>query len=180
MVRKISTVYTAGNFRGVKYSLFLWAGRPRRNFNVGVAYQNVGMPCSHETKRNFYSRIPPFLELNEFFTPRNLPAIRYTVAIFFDKMASRFAAPVSDSKELKLRSSAIPIKTNACTEWGVKLWADWSRARAVEVARVNPTTPLLQMPVPDFAYWLGKFVLEIRKQTGTEYPPKTLCHCLLL
>ncbi len=30
------------------------------------------------------------------------------------------------------------------------------------------------MPVPDFAYWLGKFVLEIRKQTGTEYPPKTL------
>ncbi len=45
-------------------------------------------------------------------------------------MASRFAAPVSDSKELKLRSSAIPVKTNACTEWGVKLWADWSRARA--------------------------------------------------
>ncbi len=99
---------------------------------------------------------------------------QYTVAIFFDKMASRFAAPVSDSKELKLRSSAIPVKTNACTEWGVKLWADWSRARAVEVDRVNPTTPLLQMPVPDFAYWLGKFVLEIRKQTGTEYPPKTL------
>ena len=96
---------------------------------------------------------------------------QYTVAIF---LASRFAAPVSDSKELKLHSSAIPVKTNACTEWGVKLWADWSRARAVEVDRVNPTTPLLQMPVPDFAYWLGKFVLEIRKQTGTEYPPKTL------
>ncbi len=35
------------------------------------------MPCSHETKRNFYSQIPSFLELNEFFTPRNLPAIRY-------------------------------------------------------------------------------------------------------
>ena len=67
----------AGNFRGIKYSLFLWAGWPPRNFNVGVAYRNVGMPCSHETKRNFYSRIPPFLELNEFFTPRNLPAIRY-------------------------------------------------------------------------------------------------------
>ncbi len=81
-------------------------------------------------------------------------------------MASRFAAPVS---ELKLRSSAIPVKTNACTEWDVP--SGVSRARAVEVDRVNPnpTTPLLQMPVPDFAYWLGKFVLEIRKQTGTEY-----------
>ncbi len=66
----------AGNFRGVKYSLFSWAGWPPRNFIVGVAYLNVGMPCSHETKRNFYSRKLPFLEFNEFFTPRNLPAIR--------------------------------------------------------------------------------------------------------
>ncbi len=65
----------AGNFRGVKYSLVSWAGRPPRNFIVGVA--NVGMPCSHETKQNFYSRKLPFLELNEFFTPRNLPAIQY-------------------------------------------------------------------------------------------------------
>ena len=93
---------------------------------------------------------------------------------FFLQNGCRFAAPVSDSKELKLRSSAIPVKTNACTEWGVKLCADWSRARAVEVDRVSPTTPLLQMPVPDFAYWLEKFVLEISKQTGTKYPPKTL------
>ncbi len=67
----------AGNFRGVKYSLFSWAGWPPRNFNVSVAYRNVGMPYSHETKRNFYSQKLPFLELNEFFTPRNLPTIRY-------------------------------------------------------------------------------------------------------
>ncbi len=66
----------AGNFRGVKSSLFSWAGWPPRNFNIGVAYRNVGMPCSHETKRTFYSRKPPFLELNEFFTPRNLSVIR--------------------------------------------------------------------------------------------------------
>ena len=65
----------AGNFRGVKYLLFSWAGWPP----VGVAYRNVGMPCSHETKRNFYSRKLPFLELNKFFTPRNLPAIRYHI-----------------------------------------------------------------------------------------------------
>ncbi len=57
-------------------------------------------------------------------------------------MASRF----------KLRSFAIPLNTNACTAWGVKFWADWSRSRAVEVDsvfRVNPTKPLLQMPVRD-------------------------------
>ena len=59
----------AGNFRGVKYSLFSWASCPPRNFNVGVAYQNVGMQAGNETKRNFYSQKPPFLELNEIFTP---------------------------------------------------------------------------------------------------------------
>ena len=26
----------------------------------------------------------------------------------------------------------------------------------------------------DLAYWMAKFVLEVRKQNGSEYPPKTL------
>ena len=30
------------------------------------------------------------------------------------------------------------------------------------------------MPVNDFAYWLGKFILEVRKRDGHEYPPKSL------
>ncbi len=45
---------------------------------------------------------------------------QYTVAIFCKKMSSRFATPVSDSKERKLRSSAIPVNANACTKWGIK------------------------------------------------------------
>ena len=64
----------AGNFRGVKYSLFSWAGWPPRNFNV--AYRNVEMQAGNETKRNFYSRKPPFLELTNFLPPRKFPAIR--------------------------------------------------------------------------------------------------------
>ncbi len=37
------------------------------------------MQCSHETKRTFYSRKPPFFELNDLFTPRKLPAIRFVL-----------------------------------------------------------------------------------------------------
>ena len=33
----------------------------------------------------------------------------------------RFAAPVSDSKELELRSTAIPQKTKSQTIWGIGL-----------------------------------------------------------
>ena len=35
-------------------------------------------------------------------------------------------------------------------------------------------TPLLEMPVEDFTYWLGKFVLEVHNPNKSEYPPKTL------
>ena len=39
---------------------------------------------------------------------------------------------------------------------------------------VPVTTLLLQMQVEDLAYWMGKFLLEVRKVDGGEYPPK-LC-----
>ncbi len=68
----------AGNFRGVKYLLFSWASWPPRNFNIDVAYRNIRIQAGNQ---NFYSRKPQFLELNELFTPRKLPAIRY--ASFF-------------------------------------------------------------------------------------------------
>ena len=49
-------------------------------------------------------------------------------------------------------------------------------ARSVKAAdgRCSVSTPLLAMPVDDFTYWLGKFVLETQKKDGTEYPPKSL------
>ena len=93
-------------------------------------------------------------------------------------MSARFAAPVSDSNEAELRSSAVPQKTKSVTEWGIKIWNEWAAARAGSTEnpedRVGPETSLLQMPVKDFAYWLGKFILEIRKRDGHEYPPKSL------
>lgn len=43
------------------------------------------------------------------------------------------------------------------------------------------TTPLLEMPVEDSAYLMGKFVFEAQKADGSECPPKTpyalVCCC---
>ena len=89
-----------------------------------------------------------------------------------------FAAPVSDSKELELRSTAILQKTKSQTFWGIKVWSEWASARVQNAPLasnwVSPMTPLLQMPIQNFAFWLGKFVLEVRKQSRWEYPPKML------
>ena len=93
-------------------------------------------------------------------------------------MASRFAAPVSDSKELQLRANAIPEKIKSNTNWWTSVWTERAIARVsspVDLeSRLVPTTPLLDMPPDDLAYWMGKFVLEVRNQNGSEYPPKTL------
>ena len=90
--------------------------------------------------------------------------------------ASRFAAPVTDEAEEELRKGAVPTKTRCATEWGVRVWSQWASNRQplVSAGHVPVSTPILQMPVDDFAYWVGKFVLEVRKQDSTEYPPKTL------
>ena len=57
-----------------------------------------------------------------------------TVCISAVSMASAantgtFAAPVSDSKELKLHSTAILQKAKSQTFWGIKLWNEWVSAR---------------------------------------------------
>lgn len=91
-------------------------------------------------------------------------------------MAARFAAPVTDSEEARIREGAVPAKTKANTDWGMRVWSQWASERAVKVdgSRSPVSTPLLQMSPEDLAYWMGKFVLEVRKRDGTEYPPKTV------
>ena len=87
--------------------------------------------------------------------------------------ASRFATPVSDEAELEIRGTAIP---RAATEWGLRIWNEWASCRPPSLVNgvLAVDTPLLQMRPADLAYWMAKFVLEVRKQNGSEYPPKTL------
>ena len=92
-------------------------------------------------------------------------------------MASRFAAAVSDADELSVQASAVPSNTKSMTEWGIHVWSEWANSRTVMPAPdgvVSVGTPLMTMTPVDLAYWMGKFVLEVRKKDGQEYPPKTL------
>ena len=91
---------------------------------------------------------------------------------------SRFASLVKNGTEEARRKSRVPQNTKNITDWGIRVWSDWSASRRVsesdDASRAAVTTPLLDMQVEDFAYWLGKFVLEARKSDGSEYPPKTI------
>ena len=59
---------------------------------------------------------------------------------------------------------------------GYRVWGEWASSRVASERDgvVAVTTPLLEMPPADLAYWMGKFVLEVRKKDGQEYLPKSI------
>ena len=95
-----------------------------------------------------------------------------------ESCSSRWALPVTDLVEEQHRVTAIPQKTIAATAWGMNIYSEWAAARIIKNSTMpnvcDLTTPLLDMKPGEIAYWMGKFILEIRKKDGTEYPPKTL------
>ena len=96
---------------------------------------------------------------------------------------SRFVPPVSDSMEEQQRLTRIPQKTKSATALGMHIWNDWAAVRGAaacatssEADRLVVTTPLLEMPVEDLVYWMGKFVLEARRQTAASTRHKLCMH----
>ena len=89
---------------------------------------------------------------------------------------SRFAPPMSDSEVQQAKTFAVPKRTKKDTAWCISLWEQWRKARNSRSKEQVPadictlaTSQLLQ-------YWLSRFVLEVRKKDGQEYPPDTLYH----
>ena len=90
------------------------------------------------------------------------------------KMALHFGGPMSEAEEVSLRAGAIPNNTKATTDRGIRIWNEWAASRVTTFAGVLPlTTPLLNIPHVNLAYWMSKFVFEVCKD-GSEYLPKSL------
>ena len=92
------------------------------------------------------------------------------------QLLSHFASAVCDDQQEERRANATPANTRDVTLWGIRTREECAADRipAVVEGKCSVTTPLLSMPIPDFAYWLGKFVLKVRKKDASVYPTKTL------
>ena len=95
-------------------------------------------------------------------------------------MATCFSEEVRYSKEVSLWAGAILNNTKASTAWGIKIWNEWAIGRATPIAAdriAKQTTPLLEMSRVDLGYWMGKFVLEVRKNLNKpSHLYSMLCH----
>ena len=86
---------------------------------------------------------------------------------------NRFADPVGESDVKAAQDAAIPINTKKNTTWAVNVWKQWSEHRR----SVSPTDwppHLFICSAWDLNHWLCRFVLEVRRQDGKNYPPNTL------
>ncbi len=73
--------------------------------------------------------------------------------------------------------------TKASTELGICVWEEWSLNRLDDSSDHGPANvPLLEMSVPDLSYWMGKFILEVRRKTEKGTQPNLCMHaiCVLL
>ena len=92
---------------------------------------------------------------------------------------SRFAEPVSTQQIRERNTNSIPKKTRDANKWALKVWSDW----AVFRNSLPATTHEIGYPIPEdinalddnmINYWGQRFIMEIKRQDGKDYPPNTL------
>lgn len=79
----------------------------------------------------------------------------------------RFAEAVSDNDLQQLIESQSNRNTRRNTKWSVEMFNKWRESR-------ENVPYMKEMNAEMLNYWLQRFVLEVRKQDGSEYPLRTL------
>ena len=74
------------------------------------------------------------------------------------------------------RLQAIPTSTKKDTAWCFNIWRDWSVANSTDAYNISQDITTL-CPEKLMRY-ISRFILEVRKKDGTEYPPNTLYHII--
>ena len=99
---------------------------------------------------------------------------------------SRFRLPKSAYEEQVLADEAVPSSTKYKNKLGLKLFREWQQQREIKVPildpfkdyelhKVNPVScEMKDMGVTSLNYWLTKFVMEVAKDSGERYPPRTV------
>ncbi|XP_074641138.1 uncharacterized protein KIAA1958 homolog [Tubulanus polymorphus] len=90
---------------------------------------------------------------------------------------SRFGCVSEKDISAKI-NTGVPRNTQRTANWAKKIWTDWSNERNNARQMGQPIIPGIQqlkyITAGKFNELLCYFVLDIRKQDGDKYPPKTL------
>ncbi|XP_053389690.1 uncharacterized protein LOC128552672 [Mercenaria mercenaria] len=92
-----------------------------------------------------------------------------------------FEAKSSDVK--KLQAFSTPLNTQRNTRWGVNTlddWGKWRNDRTIATG-LKESAPYVLVPpltvgigAAELCHWMCRFILEVRRQDGSEYPAESL------
>ena len=86
----------------------------------------------------------------------------------------KFAPPKTEQEIETTRKAAIPPKTQSDTKYCIGIWNEWRWNRLAyygeNIPRINEASSV------DLAKLLSRFILEVRKKNGEEFPPNSLLH----
>lgn len=83
-----------------------------------------------------------------------------------DKLDNRFRAAVSEQEIAEMASTAIPVNTKKKRKWAYGLYEKWANRRGEE--------NLLSCNSKEINSLMCRFVMEIKKSCGSEYPGRTM------
>ena len=81
---------------------------------------------------------------------------------------------VNDDDFESLQAGYQPKTTLRSTDWAVNVYLAWEAERNAEHQEQVPKDLLHGKNLQELAKWWGRFAVEVRKEDGNHYPPKTL------
>ena len=90
----------------------------------------------------------------------------------------RFAAPTSSDELKKECEGYVPITTQRCTTWAVRVFENWKSERAKNSEENCPDDLFETGSLPALNKWLSAFVIEARREDGGRYPATTITNLL--
>ena len=110
------------------------------------------------------------------FSPNCLCNLEYWLL----RVSGRFRAPISSDECRRFEDSWVSDASRRKWNWVLNIFEEWRETRNEAVLKVeNSGEPVLnqridEMSDEDLDFFLGRFVAEVRKEDGQEYPGKTI------
>ena len=107
---------------------------------------------------------------------RNLWSVFYaTPADTTVNVSDRFGTPLTDAEFDRDLANRIPTNTQKNTDWAVSIFHEWRTWRnCLMKSREDAMWPIPSLkdgPLERLGYWLSRFIVEVKRQDKTPYPP---------
>ena len=99
----------------------------------------------------------------------------------FYRHVHTFYDPVLEDELAELMKKQFSPKTNKKIKWVTKMYSDWREARNSDHDHILvDLDDVSSLSIQNLSFALCRFITEIRKIEGTDFPPRTLLsdHCL--